>query len=117
MQEVSKENDNHCVSGGFIFDQMDRFAHDQMVRAHKVAGYLFTFNATIWYYKQVCNWDLVELVMYEFKVRATTDQEGKTTRYFYTTVKLRDKETQKDLATGTFDFIEKDRAYCDTKEE
>lgn len=117
--EISKKsvNGGSQVSGGFIFDQMDRFAHDQMMLIHKVDGHLFTSNAIIWYYKQICNWDSVELVMYEFKVKTTTNHEGKTTRSFHTVVKARNKETQQDLARGSFDFAEKDHAYCDTKGE
>lgn len=42
MNEVSKENDNHCVSGGFIFDQMDRFAHDYLKKRYKIKGCLLT---------------------------------------------------------------------------
>ena len=44
MNEVSKENDNHCVSGGFIFDKMDRFAHDYW-KKNKILKGIYLLNA------------------------------------------------------------------------
>ena len=65
MQKVSKENSNHCVSGGFIFDQMDRFAHDYLKKEQNIKGYLFTECAHIHYSKQICDFGNVKIVPHE----------------------------------------------------
>lgn len=103
MNEVSKENDNHCVSGGFIFDQMDRFAHDYLKKEQNIKGYLFTECAHIHYSKQICDFGNVKIVPYE------TYYVGSV---IVATVKVVDKKEKKEYATGMFFFVEKDHAYC-----
>lgn len=106
MQGISKENDNHCVSGGFIFDKMDRFAHDFLKKKYNVKGYLFTKSATIKYMKQICDWNSMGVfdVFYAQK-QGSYDYRIK--------LELYERETGITYAVVTFDFVEKDHAYCD----
>ena len=110
MNEVSKKsvNGGSQVSGGFIFDQMDRFAHFFVAKEECAKGYLFTQEAHISYKKQICDWNDVELMLYAYYKYETISQVvvravGKTDGAIY--------------AEGSFCFVEKDHAYCDTKGE
>ena len=110
MQEVSKKsvNGGSQLSGGYIFDQMDRFAHDYLKKEQNIKGYLFTECAHIHYNKQICDFGNVKIVPYEtYYVDSAT----------VGTVKVVDKNEKKEYATGMFFFVEKDHAYCDTKGE
>lgn len=100
MNEVSKENDNHCVSGGFIFDQMDRFAHDYWKKELETDKFLFTAKAAITFYRQICNWDDVKLDAYSLYDRVVVRAIDENGAYY---------------AWAEFTFVEKDHAYCDTK--
>ena len=100
MNEVSKENDNHCVSGGFIFDQMDRFAHDYWKKELETDKFLFTAKADITFYRQICNWDDVKLNAYSLYDRVVVRAIDENGVYY---------------AWAEFTFVEKDHAYCDTK--
>ena len=110
MNEVSKENANNCVSGGFIFDQMDRFAHDFLKKEYKVKGFLFTNEASLSYVKQICDWDSVRIVV----LNHYYDEEDAS---YCTYVNVIDKKNEKVYARAYIDFVEKDHAYCDTKGE
>ena len=110
MQEVSKKsvNGGSQISGGFIFDQMDRFAHDYLKKEYKIKGYLFTEHAHVHYSRQICDFGNVKIVPYE------TYYVGSV---IVATVKVVDKKGNKEYATGMFFFVEKDHAYCDVKGE
>ena len=104
MNEVSKKsvNGGSQVSGGFIFDQMDRFAHDYWKKEYNTKGYLFTSDAMVFFNKQICNWDDVKLDAYSLYDRVVVraiDENGEC------------------CAWAEFTFVEKDHAYCDTKGE
>ena len=104
--DVSEKNSNNCVSGGFIFDQMDRFAHFFVAKEEGAKGYLFTQEAHISYKKQICDWDDVELMLYAYYKYETISQVvvrvvGKTDGAIY--------------AEGSFCFVEKDHTYCEKK--
>lgn len=110
MQEVSKENSNHCVSGGYIFDQLDRFAHDYIKKKFKVKNYLLTKRASAVFERQICDWNTVRIIVKHkesiklfsnlyYAIMAVIDDYGKT------------------YATAKFIFVEKDHTYCDTKGE
>lgn len=107
---VSKKsvNGGSQVSGGFIFDQMDRFAHDYAMKEQNIKGFLFTQEANIVYRKQICNWDDIELKLYLFYDLVSVLQ---------TVVHAVDKKDKKIYAIASFFFVEKDHAYCDTKGE
>ena len=108
MNEVSKKsvNGGSQISGGFIFDQMDRFAHDYLKKEQNIKGYLFTECAHVHYSRQICDFGNVKIVPYE------TYYVGSA---IVVTVKVVDKNEKKEYATGMFFFVEKDHAYCDTK--
>ena len=100
MQEVSKKsvNSDSQVSSGYIFDQMDRFAHFFVAREEDTKGYLFTQEAHISYKKQICDWNDVELMLYAYYKYETVLQMvvravGKTDGAIY--------------AEGSFCFVEK----------
>lgn len=111
MQEVSKKsvNGGSQVSGGYIFDQMDRFAHDWLKKRYRIKSHLFTKDAIITYHRQVCNWDEIDIVVlnhfsyascsYDIRVHAI----GKKDKLLY--------------VMANFGFVTKDHAYCDTKGE
>lgn len=105
MNEVSKKsvNGGSQVSGGYIFDQMDRFAHDLLKKELKTNNFLFTSNADISFYRQICNWDDIKLIAYSLYggvvIVKAIDENGQV------------------YAFARFIFVEKDHAYCDTKEE
>lgn len=105
MQEISKKSANggSQVSGGFIFDQMDRFAHDYVRKEHKIKGYLFTDNASVYFIKQICDWDDMQL-----NARILVDNET-------VLVSVLDKDFN-EYAWGLFHFVEKNHAYCDKGE-
>lgn len=105
--DVSKENDNYCVSGGFIFDQMDRFAHDYWKKEYNTKGYLFTADVMVYFNKQICDWDDMQL---NAKMLDTVETAKAVL------VSVQDKDFN-EYAWGVFHFVEKDHAYCDTKEE
>ena len=106
--KISKKsvNGGSQVSGGFIFDQMDRFAHDFLKKKYKVKGFLLTNEAKIVYRKQICNWNDIELKLYLFYDWVSV---------FQTVVHAVDKKDKKIYAIANFFFVEKDHAYCDTK--
>lgn len=64
--EISKKsvNGGSQISGGFIFDQMDRFAHDYWKKELETDKFLFTAKADITFYRQICDWDDVKLDAY-----------------------------------------------------
>ena len=107
MNEVSKKsvNGGSQVSGGFIFDQMDRFAHDYWKKEYNTKGYLFTSDAMVFFNKQICNWGDMQLKakMIDIVVEPTA-----------VLVSVLDKDFN-EYAWGMFRFVEKDHAYCDTK--
>lgn len=107
MQEVSKENSNHCVSGGFIFDQMDRFAHDCIMKEFGLKCFLFTQKAEIVFNKQICDWSLVHMDKFYETIF------DKTITILVVIVDQKDNL----YAKARFTFIAKDHAYCDTKGE
>lgn len=109
---VSKKsvNGGSQVSGGFIFDQMDRFAHDYIKKKFKVKNYLLTQRASVLFERQICDWNTVRIIVKHkeliklfsnvyYAIIAVIDDYGKT------------------YATAKFTFVEKDHAYCDTKGE
>lgn len=107
---VSKKSTNGGpqVSGGYIFDQMDRFAHDCVMKEQNIKGFLFTQEANIVYRLQICNWGDIELkpfVIYDFE------------KSIEAIIHAIDKKTNTVCAEGRFFFVEKDHAYCDTKGE
>lgn len=107
---VSKKsvNGGSQVSGGFIFDQMDRFAHDCVIKEENIKGYLFTEEAKIKYHKQICDWDDVKLklfFLYNF---------GKLIEVIVLAV---DKKRKFVYSEGKFYFREKDHTFCDKKGE
>ena len=114
MQKVSKENSNHCVSGGFIFDHMDRLAHDYLCNEYGKDKFYFTKDAKIVFAKQVCNWDDVELRIGDLVKRTFYPV---LTPVEYTIQVLALSKVTKDTiyANAVFTFVEKDHAYCDTK--
>lgn len=106
MTKEIEYNEYGCVSGGSVFSEMDRFAHDLLKKEYKIKGYLFTEHAHIHYSKQICDFGNVKIVPYE------TYYVGSA---IVATVKVVDKKGKKEYATGMFFFVEKDHAYCDTK--
>lgn len=111
MQEISKENDNHCVSGGFIFDQMDRFAHTFIKAFKNNEHYLFTAKSTIIFDRQICDWKSVKMVAKAFEVF-----ESDFSQYNLSVV-IVGKDNNMTYASADFIFVEKDHTYCDTKGE
>lgn len=100
--KISKKsvNGGSQVSGGYIFDQMDRFAHDYWKKELETDKFLFTAKADITFYRQICNWDDVKLNAYSLYDRVVVraiDENGEC------------------CAWAEFTFVEKDHAYCDTK--
>lgn len=98
--EISKKSANggSQVSGGFIFDQMDRFAHDFLKKELETDKFLFTAKAEITFYRQICNWNDVKLdaySLYDCVVVRAIDENGE----YY--------------AWAEFTFVEKDNAYCE----
>lgn len=105
---VSKENSNHCVSGGFIFDQMDRFAHDKIKKRYRIKkGFLFTRNSDVMFLKQICDWNEMKLKI----------DYGSKKPYYFVLVSVKDKRRGRLFAKAFFTFEKKDHAYCDTKGE
>ena len=100
--KISKKsvNGGSQVSGGFIFDQMDRFAHDYWKKELETDKFLFTAKADITFYRQICNWDDVKLDAYSLYDRVVVRAIDENGVYY---------------AWAEFTFIEKDHAYCDTK--
>lgn len=115
MSEVSKENDNHCVSGGFIFDRMDRFAHDYLYKEYGKDKFYFTKDAKIVFSKQICDWEDVELSK-GMTIKRMTCPTLEPIEYVVA-VNALSKSTKDMYACATFTFVEKDHAYCDTKGE
>lgn len=109
MNEVSKKsvNGGSQVSGGFIFDQMDRFAHDYWKKKYNTKGYLFTTDAMVYFNKQICNWNDMQLKAKMLDAIGTTKS---------VLVSVLDKDFN-EYAWGMFCFAEKDHAYCNTKGE
>lgn len=105
MQEISKKsvNGGSQVSGGYIFDQMDRFAHDYLKKELKTDKFLFTTKADITFYRQICNWDNIKLDAYSL--------------YGGVVIVKAIDENSTYYALAKFIFVEKDHAYCDTKGE
>lgn len=108
MQEISKENGNNCVSGGYIFDRMDRFAYHYLKRKYKIKNCLFTKSVIVEYRKQVCDWNSTRIfVVFCKKTQGLYDYRIK--------LELYEPETGMLYARANFTFVEKDHAYCDTK--
>lgn len=109
MQEVSKKsvNGGSQVSGGFIFDQMDRFAHDYIKDMFNVKGFLFTKNANVVFVQQICDWEKVKLFV------SLADKEMD---HNYCVIVNAIIDGVK-MAFAKIQFVEKDHAYCDTKGE
>ena len=110
MNEVSKKsvNGGAQVSSGYIFDQMDRFAHLFTAKEAGAKRYLFTQEAYISYKKQICDWNDVELMLYAYYKYETVSQVvvravGKTDGAIY--------------AEGSFCFAEKTTRIGIQKEE
>ena len=112
MNEVSKKsvNGGSQVSGGFIFDQMDRFAHDYLKNKYKVKGFLLTSVANVFYAKQICNWDSVNIVALNYYYN-----ENDAT--YWILINAVDKKNDTVYTSAYIEFVEKDHAYCDTKGE
>ena len=117
MQEVSKKsiNGGSQVSGGFIFDQMDRFAHDYLCNEYGKDKFYFTKDAKIVFSKQICDWNDVELYK-AMTIKRMTCPTLETIEYVVGVTAL-SKSMKDTYAHATFTFVEKDHAYCDTKGE
>ena len=103
-------NENSCVSGGFVFDQMDRLAHDT-VKKFTDKKYVFTKAANICFHKQICDWSDTEM-------DTSIPYAGKAALSPYlVTVYVCKKDTTDVLASCDFIFIAKDHAYCTTKDK
>lgn len=101
MSDKPEYNKNGCVSGGFIFDQMDKFGHDCV--AEKFPDkYVFTENANVAFLKQVCNWKDVHLT------KSTCLSDGNTVQIQVALAGANDEH----YALGYFIFKLKDHAYC-----
>lgn len=112
MNEVSKKsvNGGSQISGGFIFDQMDRFAYHYLKRKYKIKNYLFTKSVIVEYEKQVCDWNSMRIfVVFCEKILGSNDYRIR--------LELFEPETDTTYAYADFIFVEKDHAYCDTKGE
>lgn len=96
-------NDNGCVSGGFIFDQMDRYAHDVIKRYIGNDVFVFTKKAEVDFTKQICDWTRVAVNSYEIDI--IDDNE------FRVSVWIED-DLENVYAGGEFIFVVKDHAYC-----
>ena len=108
---VSKKsvNGGSQVSGGFIFDQMDRFAHDFLKKKYNLKGCLFTKGGIIEYDKQVCDWNTMRIFeVYSEKILGSHDYRIK--------LELYERGTNITYASADFVFVEKDHAYCDKEE-
>ena len=116
MNEVSKKsiNGGSQVSGGFIFDQVDRFAHDYLCNEYGKDKFYFTKDAQIVFAKQVCNWDDVELGIGDL-VKRTFCPVLTPVEYTIQVLALSKATKGTIYANAVFTFVEKDHAYCDTK--
>lgn len=108
MQEVSKRsvNGGSQVSGGFIFDQMDKYAHAYIKESYGIQKPLFTAKAAVDFTAQICDWDKVVMRITEC---------NRMTLYLtlYTAKVVIEDETGKEYATGFFVFVEKEHADCE----
>lgn len=110
MNEVSKKsvNGGSQISGGFIFDQMDRFARDYIKEMYNITGFLFSKYADIAYIKQICDWEKVKLFV------SFADKESDKTYCVIVDAMI---DGEKIVSSSKIRFVEKDHAYCDTKGE
>lgn len=106
MTEIKKENSNDCISGGYIFDQVDKFSHDYIKDKYTIKGYLFTSCAHISYRKQICNWEDCKIIMGSNYVFDDA---------YMCLVRVIDKNTKDIYATARLTFVEKKKTHCGAK--
>lgn len=97
-------NENGCVSGGFIFDQMDRYAA-RLMRAAEPRKHVFTKYANVVFRKQICDWD-------KMTVNSTVPEKDRINDEYHIRVWVCDKNVLGAFATGEFIFVAKDHACC-----
>lgn len=103
---MAEYNEYSCVSGGFIFDQMDKHAHAYIKEFYGLQKPLFTAKADVDFTAQICDWD--KIVM-----RITECNRMTLYSTLYTAKVVIEDETGKEYATGFFVFVEKEHAYCE----
>ena len=104
---MNKLNKYNFISGGYIFDRLDRAALDAVnQKFHNADKLIFTRTAEIDYRKQLCNLRGVKTIV-DF-VEYDTAQ-----RQYVVGVKLRQIDT--DIAYGTFYFKQAFKNFCEIK--
>lgn len=106
---MDKLNKYGFVSGGYIFDLLDRAALEAInERFNNADKLIFTVDAQVEYHKQLCNLrgaqTIVDFVEYD-----------KVSRRYVAGVRLRQIAT--DIAHGTFYFKKANHNYCEIKDE
>ena len=97
-----------CVSGGTIFDQLDKFAYNQIINKYKISnGALLTSSATIDFNKQICDWG--DTIFKVLDIHTDESQEN----YFCKILCIdKNEKTDKIYAVANFIFKLKNSAFC-----
>lgn len=99
-------NENGCVSGGFIFDQMDRYAHDK-IKEIVPDKYVFTRDVAITFCRQICDWNKVKII----SLVAEWNNSANTRIVVQV---INDEDILNPIyAHAIFNFAVKDKAYCE----
>lgn len=100
---IEKENKDGFISGGYIYDQLDRFAQilALSISNHK---YEFTQYGFIKYLKQLCVDDFYIGYNWKFKIG----------RRYFIKVYAKDRNGVK-IASAIFCFIGTEKNYCNLK--
>lgn len=101
---MRNENKYGFISGGYLFDKMDRIAQDWVEINHNDHKFWVTKSAKVHYLKQVCSLkDLSYRVKLILRIRDTV----------FVDVTVYDaKDPKKNYAKSTFIFVGKDSLFC-----
>ena len=102
-------NNYGFVSGGYLFDRMDRIAQKAAIKKSFFRKrYAMTKNAHIEYQKQCCD-------VRDLRFVVVTPVE-KSKRKWVGAVYAMSRTTKTTYATATFEFAYVDKNYCETKD-
>jgi len=94
------------VSGGYLYDKLDRITQDFIERNNPQKKYWMTKKASATYNKQVCSLkDIKFSVVIDFKIR----------NHVYARGCVFDKNTNSCLVEVHFLFVGKDKIHCSNK--
>lgn len=101
---IEKQNIDNFISGGYIYDQLDRFAQGLIICTLSEHTYEFTRWGFITYLKQLCADDFYIGYNWKFKLG----------RRYFCKVYAKDRNGVK-IASAIFCFIGTEKNYCNLK--